>query len=139
MRKLRDRYGNVYILKEQADYSEVGKQILRILGRVIAGWLLLAALVGFASYAFAHSWYPIGCCDDEDCRPLAAEQVELTDDGYLVKYLGVTVPYDAARVSPDGDYHICNLGGDPEANIVMEWFGDDRSDEICFWAPMKGM
>jgi len=30
-----------------------------------------------------HSWYPIECCTDKDCRPVPCEQIEKLGDGFV--------------------------------------------------------
>jgi hypothetical protein len=44
--------------------------------------LIVAALVA-AIPAFAHSWYPLACCGNMDCFPVACDQLVETVSGWL--------------------------------------------------------
>jgi hypothetical protein len=79
----------------------LGPLVFRI---VFAGFLLSAANV------FAHDWYPVECCTQQDCAP--AETVVRRDDGsYTLTAHGMSVvipaDYPHWRRSPDGRIHVC--------------------------------
>ena len=89
--------------------------------------VLLAALAGLVwqgAPAAAHSWYPYECCSDRDCAPLPRDQVQPTDGGWLLPD-GTLFPYADARVSPDGGFHWCRIGGTGRV--------------LCFFAPDMGV
>jgi hypothetical protein len=44
--------------------------------------LIVAALVA-AVPALAHSWYPLACCGNMDCFPIACDQLVETVSGWL--------------------------------------------------------
>lgn len=74
------------------------------------------------SSALAHSWYPIECCSEQDCRELdetKGETVTETVSGWQL-WDGRTVIRQRARPSPDKKFHLC----------------ETRSKNIlCFFAP----
>lgn len=96
---------------------------------------IVAALLGAAAIltcllfmvvtgAFAHSWYPIECCSDRDCAPVADDAIEETASGFLIKATGEVVSFQKARVVPDGRYHVCRY---PSGGL------------ICFFRPLRGV
>ena len=55
------------------------RTFISLLGRTAAAWplaavLIVAALVA-AIPALAHSWYPLACCGNKDCFPIACDQL----------------------------------------------------------------
>lgn len=79
--------------------------------------LVLMLIAGMVP-ASSHEWYrglenAAGqiCCNERDCGPLADDDVEEVTGGYLIKSLGLTVPYGALQPSPDGRWHVCVWGG----------------------------
>jgi hypothetical protein len=44
--------------------------------------LIVAALIA-AIPALAHSWYPLACCGNMDCFPVACDQLVQTGSGWL--------------------------------------------------------
>lgn len=64
--------------------------------------------------ALAHDWYDERtttdgepCCGGEECAPLADGDVVEVAGGYLIRSLGVTVPFAQTQPSPDGRFHAC--------------------------------
>jgi hypothetical protein len=57
----------------------------------------------------AHSWYPLRCCGDQDCRKV--DKIDYLPDGGMVMHAGpmeVFVPhYFLQEPSEDGDAHVC--------------------------------
>lgn len=92
---------------------------------VIVAFLML---VLSCTKALSHSWYPWECCHELDCYVVAVKDVKPTNGGWIVE--GNTfVSYKEARVSPDGQYHICRKENGKGALISTE-------KGACFWAPM---
>lgn len=100
---------------------------------------LEVALVAFAlalislgiGLAHAHKaptgWsYDPFCCNLNDCRQLSDGDVEETDGGWVIKSMGVTVPYkhNELRISGDNHYHVCEL---PKGTVR------------CFYVPPGGV
>ena len=85
----------------------------------------LALLVLGSSPTLAHSWYPVSCCSDKDCRPLVEEEGETvteSGDGWRL-WDGRTVARGIAKLSPDRQFHLCET---PTKTI------------LCFFAPPGG-
>lgn len=116
--------------------------ILKIALLAVALALLLwfaAAFILVVSPAWAHmatptaaqpqGWsYPLNCCSGQDCRRIPQSWVRATPDGWRMPN-GNVVAYDDARkrLSPDGDYHWCTIGGTFEGNT------------ICLFVPSPGV
>ncbi|MGY6248815.1 hypothetical protein ACXIUS_14810 [Bosea thiooxidans] len=108
--------------------------------RLIASLAMVLFLAAGAMPVHAHEapsgWdYPFYCCLDSDCAPIEAEAVREGHGGFIVTIapgkhpmwsserrqpLILEVPYDKAKQSPDGRWHICI---------------DDTGDLLCFFAP----
>jgi hypothetical protein len=65
--------------------------------------LLLLALL--PSAAMAHSWYPVSCCHDQDCKRVPCDELVETQDGY--RYGEVTFSKSAEKPSQDRWCHVC--------------------------------
>jgi len=95
-------------------------------------WLF--ALLVSASGAFAHSFYPYECCSEVDCFPVPVPRTEIerTPDGWFLKKERITIPFEAARPSPDGQFHLCRdeLG---KGKLITPY-----GRPPCFWAPEPG-
>ena len=92
----------------------------------------LAAGAAVNSSALAHDWYDERttadgepCCGGEDCAPLAAGDVVEVTGGYLIRSLGVTVPFADVQPSRDGRFHAC------------VWWIPERT-VMCFFGPPPG-
>ena len=91
--------------------------------------ILIVAVVCFAGSASAHKapsgWqYPLGCCGDEDCHPVACETIEEKRGVYIWK--GVIFPRSMARASGDHGCHVClqfNGDGAPSGRCLFLNFG----------------
>jgi hypothetical protein len=75
-----------------------------------AGIASVPALLGPApSRALAHSWYPVRCCSDQDCRKV--DRIEPLEDGDALFHAGpisVVVPAEFMRLpSEDNHTHVC--------------------------------
>lgn len=93
----------------------------------------LAALVRVEPVQ-AHSFYPYECCSDTDCWPTGEAGREpdpvFTPRGWKLAD-GVVVPFDRARPSPDGRFHVCRRGGQAEGAVIVP-----TAKPPCVWAPM---
>lgn len=103
---------------------------------------LALALLLMVPPANAHLWYSdevnekgVNCCDGE-CRALEAGAVIEIKMGYYIVDLDISIPFELAKPSPDGQYHICEVApcattpSDPTSPCARGW--------RCFWAPMPG-
>lgn len=83
---------------------------------------ILATAFGLAlcTFAYAHSWYPIECCSENDCHRMTVAAKERGDLWVLPD--GRVWPKKQARMSPDEDFHVCEIG----------------QRIICFYAPVGG-
>ena len=86
-------------------------------------------LLGMTSLALAHSFYPYECCSDRDCFPIPVHDVKATPQGWFIVKDRITIPYENARRSPDGMFHICRRE-DGKGEIITP-----ASQPPCFWAP----
>jgi hypothetical protein len=86
---------------------------------------LHAALIGLLgpSSPAAHSWYPVWCCSERDCRELSEEKGETVSEAQDGWHLwdGRLVGRGIAKPSPDKKFHICE---EPTTRAI-----------ICFFAP----
>lgn len=93
-----------------------GRAIIIFLAAILAFVLLIAAVHYATLPASAHSWYDGACCSDRDCRPIPASEVrELAWDRVLDLISGQELRGAQVRQSKDGEWHICNRGGDRKA------------------------
>jgi hypothetical protein len=71
----------------------------------IAGFALLFSVC----HVQAHSWYPMECCNDQDCRPI--DKLVNNGDGTFEVWVGhqmLRVPRDfPIQQSLDSDAHVC--------------------------------
>lgn len=97
--------------------------------------LVAAAVVGLAlillalvPWAHGHSFYDPECCRDRDCAPLADGAVVEDAAGFLIVATGRRIDRDSpkVRLSPDGRWHLCTLGGEPGGTV------------LCLYVPGRG-
>lgn len=71
--------------------------------------LVVLSLFVFATPALAHSWYSEACCEEEDCRPARAGEVQFTPEGWYVVPTKELIPFGdyKEKISEDGEFHIC--------------------------------
>ena len=67
---------------------------------------IIAALVA-AIPALAHSWYPIACCGNMDCFPVACDQLVETVSGWLYVPTGNLFQREQVQPSQDHHCHVC--------------------------------
>src|SRR5438477_2696856 len=98
-----------------------------------AAWAFIGvAVVLSIGPARAHDWYegitnPKGerCCGGKECAPLVDGDVKEVAGGFLIRSIGIVVPYAATQPSPDSHFHAC------------VWW--TPSQEVkCFFVPMPG-
>jgi hypothetical protein len=74
-----------------------------------ASTLAIGLTTGGMLAAYAHSWYPVECCSQNDCAP--ADRIETGPRGIIAVMVGnrrIEIPPGfAARSSPDNQIHIC--------------------------------
>src|SRR3974377_237974 len=68
--------------------------------------------------ALAHSWYPLACCGNMDCFPVACDQLVETVSGWL--YVPTGNLFNREQVQPSQDLH---------CHVCLGRTGDHRS--IC--------
>jgi hypothetical protein len=67
--------------------------------------LLLSGMIA----ARAHDWYPVWCCNDQDCRALSEDRGETVLEipyGWRL-WDGRLVARGSERPSPDSKFHMC--------------------------------
>jgi hypothetical protein len=63
--------------------------------------------------ALAHSWYPLACCGNMDCFPVACDQLVETISGWLYVPTGNLFTREQVQPSQDHLCHVCvGLGRD---------------------------
>src|ERR1700737_989177 len=65
--------------------------------------LLILAVIVAALPALAHSWYPLACCGNMDCFPVACDQLVETGSGWL--YIPTGNLFKREQVQPSQDHH----------------------------------
>jgi hypothetical protein len=74
--------------------------------------LIVVALVA-AIPALAHSWYPLACCGNMDCFPVACDQLVETGSGWFYVPTGNLFKREQVQPSQDHHCHVClGRGGD---------------------------
>lgn len=113
-------------MSRQIDFR-APRRAIAALRACVAAILTLALL----SHASPHSWYPWECCSERDCFPVPVPRTEIdrTPEGWRLKKEGITVPFEAARPSPDGKFHLCR--SQDGAGTLITPYGKPP----CFWAP----
>src|SRR5258708_641751 len=72
----------------------------------LAAVLIVAALVA-AIPALAHSWYPLACCGNMDCFPVACDQLVETGSGWFYVPTGNLFKREQVQPSQDHHCHVC--------------------------------
>jgi hypothetical protein len=57
--------------------------------------------------ALAHSWYPLACCGNMDCFPVACDQLVETISGWLYVPTGNLFTREQVQPSQDHHCHVC--------------------------------
>lgn len=100
------------------------------LGPLGLALMLIAMALGEAR---PHSFYPAECCSSTDCWPTGDGEREpdpvATPEGWRLSD-GTVVRYGAARLSPDGRFHVCRQGGRAAGAVIAP-----SGKSTCLWAP----
>lgn len=92
---------------------------------LLGGLALSLFVLPAPAHQAASGWqYPMECCHDRDCAPVAADDVMEFHDHFALMNTGEAVSRSAARRSGDGGYHICRA---PNGAI------------LCFFYPPRSM
>ena len=70
-------------------------------------YILSVIFYMFLSYsAIGHEWYSANCCSDQDCFPVACEDILEKEDG---SYLYNKIPFNKSMAFPsqDSKCHVC--------------------------------
>jgi hypothetical protein len=95
------------ILDEQNDMVYV--QRVPLMRLTIFTFAVLVATIP----ALAHSWYPLACCGNMDCFPVACDQLVETVSGWLYVPTGNLFKREQVQPSQDLHCHVClGHGGD---------------------------
>jgi hypothetical protein len=71
------------------------------------GALLIVAALVAAIPALAHSWYPLACCGNMDCFPVACDQLVETGSGWFYVPTGNLFKREQVQPSQDHHCHVC--------------------------------
>ena len=69
--------------------------------------LFIVAVLVAAIPALAHSWYPLACCGNMDCLPVACDQLVETGSGWLYIPTGNLFNREQVQPSQDRNCHVC--------------------------------
>lgn len=100
--------------------------------------LALPLIIAGVASALAHSWYPQDCGSDRDCWPTGIEADAREPDPIATPagwrlHDGTVVPFNRARPSPDGRFHVCRQLGSTTGAIIRP-----PQQPPCLWAPQPG-
>ena len=74
--------------------------------------LSLAFGLALTTIALSHSWYPLHCCNGDDCKPIPCEEISETKDG--AEWGGYKFTKERTYPSQDAHCHACiSPGGQP--------------------------
>lgn len=109
---------------------------MRVLASITIAVMLAAGAKGICAHEAPSGWeYPFACCSGADCARIDASTVRARPPGFIVtvapghhpmwprerrETLILEIPYDKARHSPDGLWHLCI---------------NDAGQLLCFFAP----
>lgn len=100
---------------------------MKQLSGIIRHWLkrkalALSVLLGLATGALAHSWYPWYCCHDQDCHPVTTGELWRDSGGWRT----------STQFIPDGDPRIQQYPEDapPEAHVSSHICRDPATGKV---------
>lgn len=94
--------------------------------------VLILIMLFMTRDARAHDWYPYECCSGYDCGPIALDKPPLEENGgfTLQDGSGRHVAYKELKMSPDGQWHLCE----------QKWQTELKDRKIlCLYAPIGGV
>src|SRR5262249_46938874 len=106
----------------------------------LAALLIVAALVA-AIPALAHSWYPLACCGNMDCFPVACDQLVETGSGWFYVPTGNLFKREQVQPSQDPHCHVCLGRGREHRSICAFDLALGQSVRYvcnryrCWWRP----
>jgi hypothetical protein len=71
--------------------------------------LVWGALILGAAEADAHDWYPIECCSNGHCRPVACNELRVKGNYRFWGKYGWPIQFE--KQSPDLQCHVCMING----------------------------
>jgi len=74
------------------------------------------------------------CCNDQDCKPIPALDVQITTAGFRLKSTGEEIPDAEAQQSSDAEFWVCRL---PSSDYPPAAAGV-RGKIRCFFFPPGG-
>src|SRR5262249_35691783 len=87
------------------------REFIALIDGAAVAWPLAALLVVLALVAaipaLAHSWYPLGCCGNMDCFPVACDQLVDTGLGWFYVPTGNLFKREQVQPSQDAHCHVC--------------------------------
>lgn len=75
--------------------------------------VIIGALFGIVFFLWAidfvraHSWYDAECCSNDDCKPVATEDVIETEKGWKHLPTGTEFTKEMVKPSKDRHFHVC--------------------------------
>jgi hypothetical protein len=106
-------YGKIF---GRAPFAETRLRRVYGFGLMRLALLIVAALVA-AVPALAHSWYPLACCGNMDCFPIACDQLVETVSGWLYVPTGNLFAREQVQPSQDHHCHVCLGRGSDHRSI----------------------
>jgi hypothetical protein len=80
------------------------------------GLIIVVVLVG-AIPALGHSWYPLACCGNMGCFPIACDQLVETISGWLYVPTGNLFRLEQVHPSQDLHCHVCLRQGSDHRSL----------------------
>lgn len=68
--------------------------------------MILKSMFVASVLTFVHSWYPMECCRDTDCKPVVCEELVELPDG-SIKYSNYVFAKTKIKPSQDKNCHVC--------------------------------
>lgn len=72
--------------------------------------MIKAGIVALSLLIPVHSWYPIECCSDNDCRPVPCDELQEQADGSVKYRDSLVFSKNQVKVSQDSNCHVCHIG-----------------------------
>jgi hypothetical protein len=100
---------------------------------IVVFFLAALFVVAWIPLALAHSFYDTSCCADQDCHPVACEQISAVAGGFQYREARATYFFtrDKMKPSQDENCHVCIH----HAN--QDWSGNERGAATCVYLPVR--